>query len=232
MKAEREQQTIGDMEPVALHATPPEPTARDSTPRAVSGVFKTTPVSERSWHNLYEDHAAHVWRTLRRLGLAEFDAKDALHEVFLVAHLRAASYDPARGSEKAWLFGIACNVARSERRRLQRVSLGPPSDWELTQRSDSPPALSEASKRATDGTACTESGELRVLLARAINKLSPEHRVVFEMFEMEGLSCAAIADEMDIPVGTVYSRLHHARQELRTTLRTQRAQHGPERSRR
>jgi RNA polymerase sigma-70 factor, ECF subfamily len=230
MKAEARQRTIQDMDQPALLGPVPAVLGEESTDaslgqgrrrdEAVSGVFATSSSVPRSWQDLYEDHADVVWRTLRRLGLSEFDAKDALQEVFIVAHLRGASYDPQRGSERAWLFGITCNVARSERRRVQRFDRQP-SEVELGRSHSSPSLLSEASRRSSDGDACAQSRDLEGALLRALDKLSPEHRVVFEMFEIEGLTSAAIAQEIDVPVGTVYSRLHHARQDLRHALRGQ-----------
>ena len=47
---------------------------------------------------------------------------------------------------------------------------------------------------------------------RVLGRMSPVKRTVFVMFELEGLSCQEIADELGLPVGTVYSRLHSARQ--------------------
>ncbi|HEY5955121.1 MAG TPA: sigma factor-like helix-turn-helix DNA-binding protein, partial [Polyangiaceae bacterium] len=58
----------------------------------------------------------------------------------------------------------------------------------------------------------------RMRLARLLDELTDEHRVVLVMFEIEGLSCPEIAGELDVPVGTVYSRLHAARQSFQKAL--------------
>jgi RNA polymerase sigma-70 factor (ECF subfamily) len=48
-----------------------------------------------------------------------------------------------------------------------------------------------------------------------LDHLSPEHRAVFILYEIEGESCESIATTWDVPVGTIYSRLHHARKRVR-----------------
>src|SRR5688572_3092340 len=78
----------------------------------------------RSWGDLYRDHADFVWKCLRRMGLDSEDSADALHEVFLIVHRREAAFDPTRGTERGWLFGISANVVRAERRK-KRPQLHP-----------------------------------------------------------------------------------------------------------
>ncbi len=147
------------------------------------------------------------------MGLGPDAAKDSLHDVFLIVHRRMDSFDPALGSERAWLFGIAANVARSERRRRVPIPV---------ERLE--PLLDHREARGQVGTP-SASGEYRVGYFRvrekiisAIGALPPERRAVFSMFELEGMSCLEIADEMGVAIGTVYSRLHAARAELRAAL--------------
>jgi RNA polymerase sigma-70 factor, ECF subfamily len=187
---------------------------------SISGVFSAEPPPDPTggWQELYDHHADFVWRNLRRLGLTTDDAKDALHEVFLVAHMKRTAYDPERGAVRAWLFGIASNVARSERRRARRSGI--PTDLEMTPQraAHNPSPLGAASERASHGGNSPEQSELQRALVHAIGTLNPEQRVVFEMYELEGQSCIDIAVELQIPVGTVYSRLHKAREDLRNAL--------------
>lgn len=172
----------------------------------------------RSWGELYRDHADFVWRCLRRMGLDADDAADSLHEVFLIVHRREAAFDPSRGTERGWLFGISANVVRAERRK-KRPQLHP--DGQEPMRPFVAPTgdiIGEASWRSADGAGIAAGEQLKQALRRAIDDLSPEHRAVFTMFEIEGADCQLIADELDVPVGTVYSRLHKARETLRSAL--------------
>lgn len=167
----------------------------------------------RGWGELYRDHADFVWRSLRRMGLGPDAAKDSLHDVFLVVHRKFDSYDPNLGTERAWLFGIAANIARSERRRRRPVPfehIEPLLDHQSAASGSSPPAASGEYR----------IGYLRVRerILEAVGALSPERRAVFTMFELEGMSCLEIADEMGVVIGTVYSRLHSAREQLRAAL--------------
>ena len=59
--------------------------------------------------------------------------------------------------------------------------------------------------------------EARVRLERLLDKLSPERRATFVLFEVEGASCEEIAELTGVPVGTVYSRLHFARKQVAVT---------------
>lgn len=174
-----------------------------------SGVMKVT----RGWGELYLDHADFVWRSLRRMGLGPDAAKDSLHDVFLIVHRRFDSFDPSLGSERAWLFGIAANVARSEKRRRVPVPV------------DRLEPLLDQRGSGTTSTPPSVSGEYRIgylgvreKILEAVAALTPDQRAVFTMFELEGMSCLEIADEMGIVIGTVYSRLHVAREHLRSTL--------------
>lgn len=178
-------------------------------PPLASGVREVT----RGWGELYRDHADFVWRSLRRMGLSPDAAKDCLHDVFLVVHRRFDSFDSSLGSERAWLFGIAANVARSERRRRRPVPverIEPLLDRRTTSSGPPPPCASGEYR----------VGYLRVRekIMEAVSALSPDRRAVFTMFELEGMSCLEIADEMGVVIGTVYSRLHAAREQLRAAL--------------
>jgi hypothetical protein len=68
---------------------------------------------------IYERHADFVWRTLRRLGVAEGDARDATHDVFLIVHAELARFE-GRSSLNTWLFTICRSVAA----RLSPTPLG------------------------------------------------------------------------------------------------------------
>ena len=151
---------------------------------------------------IYEAHADFVWISLQRLGVQPPDMDDVAQEVFMVVHRRLDSFD---GSARitTWLFGICLRVAANYRRhrRLRRESLvGDPGD-------DRP----SPNAGADDLLARREE---RQFAEWALSYLSVEQRATFVMFEVESISCEAIAKIMNVPVGTVYSRLHAARRQL------------------
>lgn len=168
----------------------------------------TTPHAENPDETLDpRRHADFVWRALQRHGVRSGELDDALQEVFLVAHRRRDAFDPSRGKFTTWLFGICTKVAWAQRRRRPSSAREAP----------------ELIEHDTPEAACGRRQYLR-LLSRALDELPPEHRATFFLFELEGQSCAHIAELCGVPIGTVYSRLHTARATLRSALQEERAQ--------
>ncbi|MGC4065263.1 MAG: sigma-70 family RNA polymerase sigma factor [Polyangiaceae bacterium] len=149
----------------------------------------------------YRRHADFVWRSLQRLGVRSHELNDGLQEVFLVAHRRLDDFDATRAQFSTWLFGIAVRVAWSFRRRR--------------------PMQTEADLVLVDAQtpqSVYEARESVLRLHQALDELTPELRATFVLFELEGESCVDIAAMFDIPTGTVYSRLHKAREIVRARV--------------
>ena len=117
----------------------------------------------------------------------------------MVAH-RKGGYTPGAGQPRTWLGAIAVRVASSGRRARGR------------RREDRDDASLEA--KPSDARDPSETLEIRKSLERvqqALDSLDLEHRAAFVLYEIEGEACEAIASSFGVPVGTIYSRLHHAR---------------------
>jgi RNA polymerase sigma-70 factor (ECF subfamily) len=156
-----------------------------------------------TFEDLYERHFEFVWRTLRRLGVPPADLPDVAQEVFLVVHRRLADFEE-RGQLTAWLFRIAAHAARDRRRRAhvrREVAAEEP--------------VSEAVDPSPDPSRALERADARALLERALAALDQDQREVFTAFELEGMSGQAIALALEIPLGTVYSRLRLGRERFR-----------------
>jgi RNA polymerase sigma-70 factor (ECF subfamily) len=145
----------------------------------------------------------YLCRTLRRLGVADKDIEDLVHEVFLVLHRRWPDYDRALPL-RPWLFGIAFRVASSHRRRrarevphawLEIEDLGPHPDQEAVMRQ-----------------------QRRIVLA-ALEQIPLARRAVLVMHDLDGAAMRAIAATLSIPLFTAYSRLRKARREFEAALR-------------
>jgi RNA polymerase sigma-70 factor (ECF subfamily) len=149
---------------------------------------------------VYEEHADFVWRTLQHLGVRDADLEDLGQEVFVTVHRRLSSFD-GRSKLTTWLFGICLHLVQRHRRRAYFR-------WE------SPAA--EPPERVDPHTPEDRyAGEqTRLGLERLLDKLSPERRATFLLFEVEGVDCEQIAELTAVPVGTVYSRLHSARKQV------------------
>jgi RNA polymerase sigma-70 factor (ECF subfamily) len=168
--------------------------------------------SERpSLREVYDEHVDFVWSALVRLGVAPSDADDATQEVFLVVHRRLDSF-AGRASMRSWVYGICLRVA-SNHRRSQRS------------RRDSPAKADDA-----DGVAASLAApgpgpeellseqQARAILEDALSRLEPEQRLMIVMFEIDDLPGKEIASKLGLPIGTVHSRLHRAREAFRITV--------------
>jgi RNA polymerase sigma-70 factor (ECF subfamily) len=158
---------------------------------------------EAEFRAMYDAHFPFVWRSLRRLGVREADAYDLAQKVFLTAYFKLPEFE-GRSRLSTWLFGICQRVA-SDYRRSAPVRREVTTDAAELDRHgaapDQPGATLEASQRART-------------LEAILNKLPDAQRDVFVLFELEGLSGEAIAELLQLAVGTVRSRLRLAREQF------------------
>lgn len=148
---------------------------------------------------LFRLHYDFVARFALRIGVASADVDDVVQEVFMLVH-RQGGYIAGAASPKSWLtrtlLGVASTYRRSRRRRPETLASDPGGAIEAA--GDDP----EARMQNAQGLA-------RVQVS--LDTMDPDHRVVFVLYELEGESCEDIARTLELPVGTIYSRLHHAR---------------------
>lgn len=149
---------------------------------------------------LFRDHAGFVAGFLHRLGVPAADIDDLVQEVFVVAHQKRG-YAPGPASPRSWLGAITVRVAANARRARTR---GREQYDEV--------ALQSAVSQQTSPEEAVAIRDAMWRVQRALDALDFEHRATFILYEIEGISCQEIAASFDIPVGTVYSRLHTARQ--------------------
>ncbi|MBL8951607.1 MAG: RNA polymerase sigma factor [Myxococcaceae bacterium] len=157
-------------------------------------AMETEPADVRA---LYFMHRDAVRLTLRRLTGAGPHLDDLLHDVFVVA-LRDAARLLAAESPRAWLYGIAVRLAANHRRRAWlRSWLGLEAAAEV--------------ESADDPVLALRRREAEAQLETALAAMPAKKRELFVLFELEGLSGAELAAALDIPLGTVWRRLHDAR---------------------
>jgi RNA polymerase sigma-70 factor (ECF subfamily) len=146
---------------------------------------------------------------LRLTGRSE-DALDLLQEAFLRAYRKLAQFH-GHSSFYTWLYRLMVNLALSNRRR-RRLANGRP--YEATSNLDL-----AADPDLSDPAAPLERAERDRQVQLALNALAPDHRAVLVMKDLDGMRYEEIAGTLGVPVGTVRSRLHRARGELRDRLR-------------
>ncbi|MFZ5891927.1 MAG: RNA polymerase sigma factor [Myxococcota bacterium] len=145
---------------------------------------------------MFAAHHATVWRTLRRRGLSPDAAADATQETFLIAAERLS--DIQLDSERAFLVGTALRVAHTLGRKTIR--------WQLDEDMDR--RMANVGDERVDIQLCD----------RALSKLNPELAEVFVLYEIEELSSPEIAALLEIPLGSVASRLRRAREQFRAAF--------------
>lgn len=146
------------------------------------------------------------------------DAEDVTQEAFLKAFRNLSSFRK-QSSFYTWLYRIVHNLSIDERRRRYRtaeLSSGDSQSLDLATKGglDSPNA--GASEQPDDEF---ERTQLRQHITEALEELSPDHRAVIMLREVDGLSYAEISDAVGVSKGTVMSRLHHARKKLQKVLK-------------
>jgi RNA polymerase sigma-70 factor (ECF subfamily) len=155
---------------------------------------------------LYDRHRSLVFRTaLAITGDAEA-AADLLHDVFLRLHRFASHVDPLRPLEP-WLYRMTTNLAYTwvKRRRRWFRPLEDVAEWLAGARKDTPAYQAEMDESWRQ-------------VQQAVSSLPLSHRGVVVLYYVNDLSLQEISEILDIPVGTVKSRLHYGRQALKHSL--------------
>jgi len=150
---------------------------------------------------LYDRYHAYVRRFLTHATSDADDVDDLVHATFLTAAQCAARYD-GRPSCRPWLIGIAAQLLRRRRRAFGTfLAVAASLRNHRAAAFDPRPAL-----------------QARSDVERALSRLSEAKRATLLLAEVEGLSCPEIAAALGVPIGTVWTRLHTARRELRALL--------------
>jgi len=157
----------------------------------------------------YQDR---LFNTVFRLVDSAEDAQDVVQEAFLHAY---QSLDRFKGESQffTWLYRIAVNSAISLKRK-QRIVVSLHVDREGQGSVPEPHDVSELSQ---PHLALERADEERRIQA-ALNRLSPEHRAVLILKDLEDQKYETMAEILQVPIGTIRSRLHRARLELREVL--------------
>ena len=163
-----------------------------------------------AFHAIVDRHSRDLYRIARSLCRSNSDAEDVVQDALLAAYRGIAKFD-GRSSLKTWLGRIvmkrSISAWRKNKKHQAAVSLE---------------AVHESiggNGRAASGGGGMAAVDQRLDLADVLPALPDEYREIFVLREMQGLSYAEIAAALGIPAGTVDSRLHRARGELRRRLK-------------
>jgi RNA polymerase sigma-70 factor (ECF subfamily) len=158
----------------------------------------------KRFREIVDAHYDFIWRSLRRLGVTQGDADDAAQQVFVTAARKLAKIRP--GSERSFLFQTALRTAADNRRTHRRRR-------EVT--TDEIPESDEALDHTPTAEDVVDLRRARRALDAILDDMPIELRAVFALFELEEVTMAEISVLLDLPAGTVASRLRRARREFR-----------------
>ena len=180
----------------------------DSQP--ADAVAEWTPPS---WDEVVRGYSARVYRLAYRLTGNSHDAEDLTQEVFVRVFRSLSGYTP--GTFEGWLHRITTNLFLDMARRRQRIRFEGLGEETAARLGDTGPSPAEAfDDRHLDGD-----------IQAALKALAPEYRAAVILCDIEGLSYEEIADTLGIKLGTVRSRIHRGRAQLRAALEHRRPRH-------
>ncbi len=164
---------------------------------------------------LVEKYKRMVHRLAMQITKNHEDANDVMQETFIKVYQSIHTFRQEATFE-TWVYRIAVNEALNyvKRRKRRRES-----SLETTDESEYNPEIRRKAEEANDPEIQAQQAELRHWVTKAVNSLSLKHRIVVILHELEGLTHAEIASILNCSEGTVRSRLHYARKQLRSLLK-------------
>ena len=159
-----------------------------------------------SWEEIVREHSARVYRLAYRLTGNQHDAEDLTHDVFIRVFRSLDSYQP--GTFEGWLHRITTNAFLDKMRRKQRIRFDALSDDAAARL----PTREVGPEQSYTDTHFDDD------VQRALDALSADFRAAVVLCDIEGLSYEEIATTLGIKLGTVRSRIHRGRSQLREAL--------------
>ncbi|WP_312882093.1 RNA polymerase sigma factor SigE [Actinomadura alba] len=159
-----------------------------------------------TWDEVVREHSARVYRLAYRLTGNQHDAEDLTQEVFVRVFRSLSNYTP--GTFEGWLHRITTNLFLDMARRRQRIrfeGLGDDAAERLQGREPTPAQAYDDRNLDAD-------------IQSALDALTPEYRAAVVLCDIEGLSYEEIAATLGVKLGTVRSRIHRGRAQLRAAL--------------
>lgn len=170
-------------------------------------IIRRSRDSPAAFGELYDRHAGVIYRyAARRAG--DFAADDVTSETFLIAWEQLETYDLNRDDARPWLFGIATNLLRRHHRAEAKM-------LKTAARAASRQAVADDSDRVA---AQVDAGVATGRIAHTLKSMAAIDRETLLLYAWADLTYEGIAVAMDVPVGTVRSRLNRARRTLRSQL--------------
>ena len=180
----------------------------DETPLSGTAAFDAGEGAMPTWSELVQEHADSVYRLAYRLSGNQHDAEDLTQETFMRVFRSLKNYQP--GTFEGWLHRITTNLFLDMVRRRAKIRMEAlPEDYERVPGTDMTPE--EAYNVAN----------LDPALQRALDGLAPDFRVAVVLCDVVGMTYEEIGETLGVKMGTVRSRIHRGRAQLRESLEAQ-----------
>jgi len=184
--------------------------ADNTAPPAATAGPSATPANDDwippSWDEVVRTHSARVYRLAYRLTGNQHDAEDLTQEVFVRVFRSLSSYKP--GTFEGWIHRITTNLFLDQARRKQRIRFDALAEDAHERLSGSEPSPAQV----------YDDTHLDADVQAALDDLPPEFRAAVVLCDVEGLSYEEISATLGVKLGTVRSRIHRGRAQLRTAL--------------
>ncbi len=180
--------------------------ARRNGLRLMDGSTPEREAATPSWEAVARDHGTFMYTVAYRLSGRHDEAEDLVQTALVRVERGLETYEP--GNLRGWLSRIVTNVFLDETRRRKRRPVQP--------LPDEPDRVIAGAPAADDALA---AAELPAYIQAAIRSLAPDYRTALVLCDVVGMTYPEISATLDIPVGTVRSRIHRARSSMRELLR-------------
>jgi RNA polymerase sigma factor (sigma-70 family) len=191
---------------VTQGAVTQDPATQDPAMQDPAMPGQATQWTPPSWEDVVREHSARVYRLAYRLTGNSHDAEDLTQEVFVRVFRSLPTYTP--GTFEGWLHRITTNLFLDITRRRQRIRFEGLGEETAARLKGAEPTPSQA----------FDDRHLDHDIAVALADLPPEYRAAVVLCDIEGLTYEEIADALGVKLGTVRSRIHRGRAQLRAAL--------------
>jgi len=174
-------------------------------PPAASDFLLLARIAEgdlEAFQTFYDRYAGRVLAYVRQLSRNRDGAEDVVQEVFVAVWRRAGSFRPERGDPAGWLYTVTRNKLVDLWRRQGETTAG----------------LDDAQPASETAMPAGDRGDLRLTMHQALARVAPEQRRAIEMAYFGGFTYEETAQRLDLPVGTLKSRIRSGLKSLRTVL--------------
>ena len=200
-------------------ADPVVPDARPDIAEDVQLIKRIKSGETEVYGELVEKYQDRLFNTCWRICGHLEDARDLTQEAFLRAFEKLSTFRD-QSSFYTWLYRVAVNLALSHRRTTRRRRTGTGDLGNGGTAGTQAEQLAERVARASEDAPgkAADQAELKQTIAHALQELDDEHRAVVVLRDIEGFDYSEISRILEIPTGTVKSRLHRARMTLRAAI--------------